>query len=192
MPNLLYRLKTGTVASGSRMWPSGWITSDRGPARETPTLMSLSARRLVAKITKRGIPTSAESAERNIAGNNMTTPSIKTQTEDEGPSTEPNPNNPDNQSMEGGGLQMPSIDRKVLLILAALALVVALVVWKRRAGGQSSKTTTEEADEEANKDEIEPRGGEIDVPDGGGDPLAGDEAVTEEFRDRGVLSDPED
>jgi hypothetical protein len=83
----------------------------------------------------------------------------------------------------------PSIERRHLLAIGVVvAILVAIYLYHRYdTGGQSlDGVRSEPLDPEATIEDSEDE--EIHVPHESGNPLAGDEAVTEEFRDREIIS----
>ena len=95
----------------------------------------------------------------------------------------------------GRSLPMPSLSRRQAMLLGLVAvIVVAVVIYRRRQQRDTDDDSTagmaESGDEPAKQSADESTSGEgIDVPQSNADPLAADEAITQEFRDRGKISD---
>jgi len=96
----------------------------------------------------------------------------------------------------GRSLPMPSLSRRQAMLLGLVAvIVVAVVIYRRRQQRDTDDESTagmatESGDEPAKQSADESTSGEgIDVPQSNADPLAADEAITQEFRDRGKISD---
>lgn len=95
-----------------------------------------------------------------------------------------------------GGIPIPSISRKHLVVLgAALALFIAWKLYQsnRESGGSGiddARTAEWDPDVEVEDEDLERE--DIEVPQSNENPLAGDKAVTEEFRKRGIINDVDD
>lgn len=128
-----------------------------------------------------------EIREREAQSSTNQTPSIATDGDDGG----------DGDS-GGRSLPVPSISRKHAALIGLI--VAAVVAWKLYQRKQSTASTespgeleTDSGDgrDENPASETESHEGSIAVPQNHTDPLAADEAIVQEFRNRGTLSDPE-
>ena len=97
---------------------------------------------------------------------------------------------------DSGGLPVPSMSKKHAAIIGGIAVVI--IAWKlyKMSDGQHSnelaQAASQDFESEASVDDDDGDQPEIRVPTAStSDPLAGDEAVTEEFRKRGVLGESE-
>lgn len=90
-------------------------------------------------------------------------------------------------------LPLPSFSQKHAVLLGVI--VAAIIAWKlyqRRqaeSGGQSSTETTTGDGDDGSQSTPSRSDEEFDIPENNSDPLAGDEAIVQEFRDRGRLSE---
>jgi hypothetical protein len=112
------------------------------------------------------------------------TPTIATDDGDYGGSSDGN----DTGDSALSSLPVPSLTKRQLLILAAICVVVTLIAIQRRDDGGSETASEEDIEELPDIDDQ--NGGEIEVPETD-DPLAGDEIITQEFRERGYLNSEE-
>lgn len=85
-----------------------------------------------------------------------------------------------------GQIPTPSIERKHLLAIGAIvAIVLAIYLYRQGDGSNGSlDDVTGEIETEAT---VEDEDDEIHVPQKNSDPLAGDEAIIEEFREREII-----
>lgn len=96
-----------------------------------------------------------------------------------------------------GGIPTPSISRKHLLVVGAiLGLYIAWKLYQSTSDSTSGTgiddARTAEWDPDVGVEDEELEREDIEVPQSADSPLAGDKAVTEEFRKRGIINEMED
>lgn len=100
----------------------------------------------------------------------------------------------------GGGmtssLPVPSVDKKTAAVGLGVivALAVAWYVWSRSGPSGTSAAAAKEQLKGGRTSTVEDEDGDdsIEVPQDPQNPLSADNAVVEQFRDRGILTTPED
>jgi hypothetical protein len=88
-----------------------------------------------------------------------------------------------------GEIATPSVERKHLLAIGMIiAIIIALYLYRRSHAGTDTTLNDVRGDELNPEVTIEDGEDEIKVPQEMGNPLAGDEAVIEAFREREIIS----
>lgn len=88
-----------------------------------------------------------------------------------------------------GEIPTPPIERKHLLAIGVIvAIIIALYLYRRSQSGTETTLNDVRGDELDTEATIEDEEDEINVPQEMGNPLAGDEAVIEAFREREIIS----
>jgi hypothetical protein len=88
-----------------------------------------------------------------------------------------------------GEIPTPSIERRHLVAIGLIvAIIIALYLYRRSQSGNETTLNDVRGDELDPEATIEAEADEITFPQEMGNPLAGDEAVTEAFREREIIS----